>query len=237
MERQQGSLESIVETLLNGRKRLEVLDAGCGAASHFSHRSDSHLVGIDISREQLEKNTALHERILGDVQEYPLHQGQYDIITCWDVLEHLSKPKLALNNFAQAIKNGGLIVLASPNVLSLRGLLTKFTPHWIHVWYYRFVVGLKDAGKPGRYPFESYHRFAMSPPAIKKFARKHNLAVEFFRYNSWDHPEYKYRLFMIAWRATNKVVHTLSFGAIGTDEFQGFQIILRKAPGDRSNRD
>lgn len=222
------SLESIVDALLLGRKRLRVLDAGCGSMSFYNHSKDTYLVGIDMSSEQLDKNAALEEKILGDVQTYPLPPAYFDAVICWDVLEHLPKPKLALKNFMKTVKEGGLILLVSPNVLTVRGLLTKFTPHWVHVWYYRSVIGFKQAGTPGNLPFKSYHRFAMSVPGIRRLARKNNFTVELCRYNTWDHPEHRYSWFREIWTPINKAVNVLSFGKIGGDEAQSFHIILKK---------
>jgi hypothetical protein len=71
----------------------------------------------------------------------------------------------------------------------------------------------------------------MSPPAIKRFAKKNGLSVEVCRYTSWDHPENRYPLFRVVWTLINKLVNALSLGKIGTDEQKGFQIILRKQPG------
>jgi SAM-dependent methyltransferase len=225
------TLEMIVDNLLAARKHLKILEAGCGSMSHFKYNKDAYLVGIDISQEQLDKNSMLNERILGDVQNGPLPASHFDLIICWDVLEHLTRPELALKNFAKSVNDRGLILLASPNVLTVRGLLTKLTPHWVHVLYYRHVVGFREAGTPGNYPFRSYHRFAMSPPAIKRFAKKNDLSVELCRYKSWDHPENRYTLLRVVWTLINKLVNALSLGKIGTDEQKGFQMILRKQPG------
>ena len=222
------TLESIVDTLLAGRRNIKILEAGCGSMSHFKYRTDAYLIGIDISQEQLYRNSILKEKILGDLQENSLPSSHFDLIICWDVLEHLPRPELALKNMAKAVNDGGVILLASPNVLTVRGLLTKFTPHWLHVWYYRYIVGFKQAGTPGNYPFESYHRFSMAPPAITKFAKKNNLSVELCRYSRWDHHEGRYPLFTMIWRPINKAVNALTSGRIGTDERMGFQIILRK---------
>jgi 2-polyprenyl-3-methyl-5-hydroxy-6-metoxy-1,4-benzoquinol methylase len=222
------TLESIVDELLVGRKHLRILEAGCGSMSHFRYRKNAYLVGIDISQEQLDKNTMLNEKILADIQDGSLPTSSFDLIICWDVLEHLAKPELALKNFAGAAKQGGLILLASPNILTLRGLITKCTPHWIKVLYYRHIVGFKQAGTPGNYPFKSYHRFSIAPSAIKRFAGKNNLAVEACRYTKWDHPEHKYAWFTMIWNPLNKVINLLTLGKIGTDDCQGFQMLLRK---------
>jgi SAM-dependent methyltransferase len=224
-------LESIVGELLKDNRNIVILEAGCGSLSHFNHAKieNAHLVGIDISPEQLEKNSYLHESILGDIQDpQALAPLSYDLIICWDVLEHLPEPTLALRNFVQAAKYGGVILLASPNVLTVRGLITKFTPHLLHVWFYRYVAGYKEAGSPGSWPFKSYHRFAMSPHSIVIFAKESGLSVELERYTTWESHEYKYPLFRFLWPLFEKAISALSFGKIGTDEKMGFQIILRR---------
>jgi SAM-dependent methyltransferase len=222
------TLESIVDDLWVRRKQIRILEAGCGSMSHLRYKKDAYLVGIDISQEQLDKNAILNEKILGDIQDGSLPLSSFDLIICWDVLEHLPKPKLALKNFARAAKQGGLILLASPNILTVRGLITKCTPHWIKVLYYRHIVGFEQAGTPGNYPFKSYHRFSIVPSAIKRFAGRNNLTVEVCRYTKWDHPEHKYPWFTRAWNPLNKVINLLTLGKIGTDDQQGFQMLLRK---------
>jgi SAM-dependent methyltransferase len=222
------ALDMIVDELLNGKKNIKILEAGCGSMSHFHHQKGSHLVGIDISQEQLDKNTYLHEKILGDLEGDDLPASAFDLIVCWDVLEHLPHPTLALKNFAHAAKPGGVILLASPNVFTVRGLVTKASPHWFKIWYYKRICGVQDAGKPGNYPFEAFHRFAMSPPAIQRFAKHHGLSVELCRFSNWKHPENSYMFFNIIWNSFNRLVKILTFGLIGTDNEQGFQILLKK---------
>lgn len=222
------SLEEIVDNLLNRKKEMKILEAGCGSMSHFQYKQGSYLVGVDISQEQLDKNTILNEKILGDLEGDVLPPDSFDLIVCWDVLEHLPRPTLALKNFAHTARKGGLVLIASPNVFTLRGLITKVAPHWFKVWYYRKIVGLQNAGTPGNYPFESFHRFAMSPPAIRRFAKKNGMSVELCRFNSWEHPENKMATFNMIWNGVNRLVNVLTLGCIGTDAKQGFQIILKK---------
>jgi SAM-dependent methyltransferase len=225
------TLESIVDSLLAGRKGIKILDAGCGSMNFFPHNKDAYRVGIDVSQEQLDRNTTLNEKILGDLQEYAFPPSDFDMIICWHVLEHLPKPELALKNFAKAVNEGGIILLVCPNVLTVRGLLTKFTPHWVHVWYYRYVLRFKDAGLADNPPFKSYHRFAITPQALKKFARQNRLSIELFSYINWRHAEHEYALFRMIWNPINKLVNVLTFGKIGTDAEMGILCILRKQQG------
>ena len=170
--------QSLVDQMAKPDAVLRVLEAGCGSNSKFKLAPNAHITGIDISKEQLEKNSVLHEKILGDIQTYPLEPSSFDIIFCWDVLEHLRHPENALRNFARAIRDGGIVVLGAPVVGSLKGVITKFTPHWFHVAVYRYWLGNMNAGKPGYAPFPTFLKNSMSPRSIEDFAHKSHLAVE-----------------------------------------------------------
>ena len=143
-------LQDLVDKQLNGRA-VRLLEAGCGSASHINFGGDVWITGIDISNKQLERHSSLNEKVLGDIQCYEFAPRSFDAIICWDVLEHLPQPKLALRKFAQAIKPGGIVILKLPNVLSLKGLITKFFPHYFHVLAYRYFYGEKNKCGKGRY--------------------------------------------------------------------------------------
>ena len=60
------------------------------------------MVGLDISPSALDRNRLLDDRIVGDLETYPLPRKAFDVVVCWDVLEHL---------------------------LAVKSLIAKFTPH------------------------------------------------------------------------------------------------------------
>jgi SAM-dependent methyltransferase len=173
-------LQGFVDKELLRRPSVRVLEAGCGSASNLEFGQQVWLVGIDISEKQLARNTLLHEKIAGDIQHYEFPEGCFDAIICWDVLEHLPHPELALRQFAQATKLGGLIILKLPNVLSLKGLLTKFLPHTFHVLVYRYFHGNKNAGKNDTAPFKTYLRFCISAGAIRREGDRLGLQTVYF---------------------------------------------------------
>ena len=96
------------------------------------------------------------------------------------VIKHISKPKRALGNFIKALKKHGIIVLAIPNVLSIKGILAKYTPHWFHIWIYRNLLGSKLAGKEGYAPFRTFLRFSIATAFIKQFAHNNDLSIEYY---------------------------------------------------------
>ena len=120
---------------------------------------------------------ALHERIRADLEVHPLPPASFDLVVCWYVLEHLPQPRRALDRMAQSLRPGGLLVLAQPSLLSLKGLVTRLTPHWFHVWVYRHVFGRVNAGLDDNPPFPTYLRRTIRPAALRKYGRSHGLDI------------------------------------------------------------
>jgi SAM-dependent methyltransferase len=148
--------------------------------SHVRFPEIRHVTGIDISELQLSRNAQLDERILGDLQSFPLPSNSFDCTICWDVLEHLRFPERAMDNLVRATKAGGLIVFAVPNRNSIKGLMTRFTPHLLHVWIYRYIFKENEAGTADSGPFPTYLRPGISPKRLGKFAIRHNLEQVIF---------------------------------------------------------
>jgi SAM-dependent methyltransferase len=172
-------VQILVDDMTKTGRTLRVLEAGAGSRSHIRLGANTELVGIDICQEQLDKNPELKEKILGDIQTFPLQPSSFDIIFCWDVLEHLKYPDQAVKNFLSAVREGGLIVLGAPVVNSMKGMITKYSPHWFHVLVYRHLLGNKNAGKPGFVPFPTFLKYSMSPRALQRFASENKLTVEY----------------------------------------------------------
>lgn len=207
-----------------------ILEAGCGSRSHVTFNGDSYLVGIDISERQLAENDGLDLKICGDVQCHDLGQSVFDVIICWEVLEHLRSPLSALENFARATKKHGLVILALPNVLSLCGLVTACTPHWFHVLIYRRVFGCKDAGRDGRPPFPTSLKFTVSPRSLRKFADRAGLSVVFSRlYDPMvEHIQRSSRFAYSIYLFLCVVLKIFSLGTLGGTANSGYVLVMRK---------
>lgn len=156
----------IARSFATGAK-LDVLEAGCGSATWLQFPPGSRLTGIDISSQQLERNTRLDVRIQGDLQTYQFEAGSFDVVVCWDVIEHLDEPAAALDRLVHALRPNGLLVLGFPNRASLKGLLTRALPHKAHVWIYRWFFGMHDAGRDDKGPFPTPMRRDMDRGVIK----------------------------------------------------------------------
>lgn len=223
-------LQDVLDELFANQPVERVLEAGCGSASHVRVGRNPDLTGIDISEKQLARNIHLNERILGDIQRYDFQQSSFDAVICWDVLEHVPEPVKALENFVQAVRETGLIILAFPNVFSMKGMLTKYTPFGFHVWVRRRLFGEKQAGTEDFGPFPVFMRYSIAPAAVEKFASDRGLIVEFVKvYESEMHQVFRqrHRLLGLIWRALGTAVQTISLGRIAAD-LSDCMIVIRK---------
>lgn len=226
------NLQSAVELILKNKKQINVLEAGCGSIPReLQFKENAHLVGIDISEDQLEQNKLLHEKILGDLETYEFEKESFDVIVSRYVLEHLSRPTKALKNLFKATKSGGIIIITIPNFYSLKGFVTKFTPHWFHVFIYKYIYEVKNAGKGVNPPFKNYMRLSIAPPKLMKFAQKMEFTIPHYWYLGglahWGsyHWQKKSKLMYKTLLFLEKMLRIISFGEIRESEFI---VILQK---------
>ena len=197
---------------------LRILDAGCGHRSALDY-GDAIVTGVDVSAEALGLHERLDEKILADLETVELPASGYDAVVSWYVLEHLPDPRRVLEKLVFTLAPGGLLILAVPNVISAKGLLTKFTPLRFHVWWYRHVKGSKRAGMPGFGPFKTYLRFALAPGHLVRLLGMLGLTIEevaLFRPGSIS--EMRRPVVRALWRSTSFVIRLLSFGRLGSEQ-------------------
>lgn len=91
------------------------------------------------------------------------------MIVCWDVIEHLPNPQMALKNLIDALARGGVLVLAFPHLHSIKGWVTKLTPFWMHLAFYRYLMGTKrPTSEMGVFP--TYLRKEIAPQHVIDYA-------------------------------------------------------------------
>lgn len=169
-------VQQAVDRLLAEKDRPRVLEAGCGSMSRVQLPAGRTLVGIDVEQRQLDRNTALDEKILGDLQNFATPEPGFDLVLCWDVIEHLPEPMKALERLTAALNPGGGLVLAFPNLWSLKGLVTKFTPYGVHALFYRHVVGDKRRDDDWD-QFPTFFRASIAPRRLRAWAAQHGFEV------------------------------------------------------------
>jgi 2-polyprenyl-3-methyl-5-hydroxy-6-metoxy-1,4-benzoquinol methylase len=122
-----------------------ILDVGCGLGffvkAVMEQRSGWEAVGYEMS--QVAVNYAREQNKLvnvfsGMVQTSELKKGSIDVITLWDVIEHIPKPQPLMEYLFDLLKPGGFIFLQTPNFP-------------IQLWKARLKVRLKGMQKDGHY--------------------------------------------------------------------------------------
>jgi 2-polyprenyl-3-methyl-5-hydroxy-6-metoxy-1,4-benzoquinol methylase len=207
------ALQARLDELVGQTRPVCLLDAGCGKHRAVPVADDCYVVGIDISEEQIVDNAAIQEAIVGDIQTCELGDARFDAVICWDVLEHLERPQQALLNFKSALKPGGVMILAVPHASSIKGVVTRFTPYWLHGWVWHRLLGVKPAIEP----FPTIMSPAIAPRRLRAFARENDLSVEFLvEYEGWKQKKLRSRLWLRgrAFKALNLAIRTLSLGSV-----------------------
>ncbi len=176
--------------------RLAIYEAGGGSTSFLPLEvlRRAHVTVVDIDEDQIRNNDYAQETILGDVQSHRFEPGSFDLVICYNVIEHLPDVEAALLRFCESLKQGGLILIGAPNPKSLSGVVTKYSPHWFHVWFYRHVRGDKKAGQPGQAPFPTFFHPLVTLSRLEAFAAAHGLQMIYRKeYESPRYPEMRSR--------------------------------------------
>jgi SAM-dependent methyltransferase len=109
-----------------------LLDLGCSSGSFLSFmRSESWtLYGIEMSADGGRTAEARSEAevFVGDIVSAPFPRESFDVITCFDVLEHLYEPRRVLARVVDWLKPGGIFYVLVPNVDSAEG--GAFGSYW-----------------------------------------------------------------------------------------------------------
>jgi 2-polyprenyl-3-methyl-5-hydroxy-6-metoxy-1,4-benzoquinol methylase len=169
-------VQQVVDGLLAGNKKPRVLEAGCGSLSRIELPPGRRITGIDIEQRQLDRNTSLDEKILGDLQSFEAPVPGFDLVLCWDVVEHLPEPTKALERLTAALNPGGGLVLAFPHLWSLKGLATKFTPYVVHAFFYRYVM--RDKRRDDEWDqFPTFFRASIAPRRLRRWSAEHGLEI------------------------------------------------------------
>ena len=117
------------------RQSGTLLDVGCGAGFFVREASKNGFSaqGIEFSREAVEFGMREGDVRLteGDLlkTEFPL--SSFEVVTLWQVLEHLPRPVEVLKRIRALLKPGGILVIAVPNFDSVQARV--FRSRWYHL--------------------------------------------------------------------------------------------------------
>lgn len=98
-----------------------LLDLGCGignlTAALKKEKPSLKVTGIDINKKAIKKANTLFPQtnfLKADISNLPFKNNTFEIITGFDILEHLSNPKKVLKEVYRILKKGGIVHFSTP---------------------------------------------------------------------------------------------------------------------------
>lgn len=167
-------VEEVISTSLPEDRAVAVLEAGCGREWSLDLKGRRYtLTGLDITQDALDHRVQvvgdLDVPILGDLRTAELPEASFDVIYSAYVLEHVEGADRVLENFVRWTAPGGLVVLRVPDRETVYGALVRHSPYRTHVWYYRHVHRIPNAGTEGRAPFPTVYEPVIGPRRLRAF--------------------------------------------------------------------
>lgn len=139
-------------------KRGKLLDIGCGPGLFLEVAKEN---GWSVYGTELSKWAYEYARKNGlnvynkELDKCNLKEGEFDVITLWDVIEHVTDPSKILKQVNRILKKGGLLVIDTPNVDS----------------FFAKLRGRKWGD------FVRMHIYYFSPKSIEKILKKNGFKI------------------------------------------------------------
>lgn len=128
-----------------------VLDIACGTGYGVRFLSDycKSIVGADIDEKTLSEASKEYGGENREFKKMDIKsiEGQYDIVTCFETIEHISYEDalLALPSLKASLKKDGVLILSTPKKLSLNELSQNRLEGHLHEYSYKkFYETLSD---------------------------------------------------------------------------------------------
>jgi ubiquinone/menaquinone biosynthesis C-methylase UbiE len=141
--------------LASGKKTL---DAGCGTAygaKLLAEAGASQVVGVDISDQAISEALKMdgHECLdlrHADLANLPFSNQQFDLIVCFEVIEHVQDRAAVLNELRRVLKTDGILCISTPNA----DVYPAGNPHHVHEYKpEEFARALEEL-----FPYVALHR-------------------------------------------------------------------------------
>jgi SAM-dependent methyltransferase len=100
-----------------------VLDVGCGTGygtAVMAAAGAARCTGIDVAADAVDAARQRFggervEFVTGDATVLPFGEASFELVTCFEVIEHVAEQRAVLAELARVLKPGGMMLISSPN--------------------------------------------------------------------------------------------------------------------------
>jgi SAM-dependent methyltransferase len=131
-----------IEAMLGPGDGRRLLDVGChiGVFVEIASARGWNAWGVEPSRWAAEQARARGLQVVtGTLSDAGFEAGSFDVVTLWDVIEHLTDPASELRQIWQLLRPGGLIAVHTMDIESLLARLLGARWPWLmemHLYYF-----------------------------------------------------------------------------------------------------
>jgi SAM-dependent methyltransferase len=138
-----------------------ILDVGCGFGNFLglARQRGWETYGIDISAKALQVARKKHSGVTfwqGTLETTSLQTDFFDVVTLWDVIEHLPNPVMTMKSIRRILVDGGLLVIKTPN--------QDWLGRRLSLWLYK--ASLRTIRFPLKYLWYLPHFYYFRPKTI-----------------------------------------------------------------------
>ena len=148
---------AIIAEQINQPSSGNLLDVGCstGFFLRVARERGWRCKGVELSKDTASIASEKYglEVFQGELANQQFEEGEFEVITLWDVIEHLEDPLTELKNIRHILAKEGIIVFRTPNADGLFPALSLRIANWVGHW--------PHATPPG-------HLFQFSKRSIRK---------------------------------------------------------------------
>jgi SAM-dependent methyltransferase len=170
----------------------KVLDVGCGQGTFLRLMQEKGWKGYGTELSPRSASRAVEAGLsvsVGELQENQFPPDFFDMITFWQVLEHLRDPAAVLKRVRPLLRRRGIVAVSIPNVESWQA--RTFRADWFHL----------DAPR---------HLFLFSPVTLEKFMAAHGFRLLTLSHFSWEQNPYGWLQSFLNWMGfSNNSLYTL----------------------------
>jgi 2-polyprenyl-3-methyl-5-hydroxy-6-metoxy-1,4-benzoquinol methylase len=118
----------ILQRMEKYRKNNEIMDIGCGMGQFLAVAKKFHwkTTGTEIAPYAIEICRQFGNNVLNsDLLSLDLRENYYDVVTMFEVLEHLTRPREYITKISKILRKEGVLILTTPNFSSITRFLVK----------------------------------------------------------------------------------------------------------------